>query len=135
MKIGLQVFFYTLLSLYNCFYIDMPKQFYLKISTRLVQFKLSLCPANKMPKIWVFISVGWKSFFWTNEYPNIFGRIKGSQMRIQMSLPMKGSTNNLANEYVSPKYLNIFKYQNTCRILLWTYLVIVQFCLEKINEY
>ena len=56
-------------------------------------------------------SVGQISFFWPNEYPNIFGMIKISQMNIRINLPLEKSMNIFANEYIRPTYLNIFDYQ------------------------
>ena len=49
--------------------------------------------------------------YWTNEYPNIFGMIKISRMNIRINSPLKKLTKFFANEYMCPKYLNVFKYQ------------------------
>ena len=62
--------------------------------------------------------------YWTNEYPNIFGMIKISRMNIRINLPMKKSTNIFANEYICPKYSNVFEYQIIFPRLFWTILAI-----------
>ena len=62
-----------------------------------------------------------------NDDPNVFGKIKRSQMNIQKNLPLKKSTNILTNEYICPKYLNIYEYKNLCPWLFWTNLTILMF--------
>ena len=60
--------------------------------------------------------------YWRNEYPNIFGMVKRSQMNIRINTPQKKSTNIFANEYIHAKYSNIFEYQIICPRLFWTIL-------------
>ena len=55
--------------------------------------------------------------YWMNEYTNIFGVIKRSRMNIRINKPRKKFTNILVNEYICPKYLNIFDYQIICPTL------------------
>ena len=66
--------------------------------------------------------------YWTNEYPNIFGMIKISGMNIQIKSPMKKSLNIFANEYICPKYSNVFKYQIIFQTLFWTIFAIFICC-------
>ena len=49
-------------------------------------------------------------------------------MNIQINSPMKKSTNIFANEYICPKYLNVFEYQIIFPRLFWTILAIFIFC-------
>ena len=66
--------------------------------------------------------------YWTNEYPNIFGMIKISLMNIQINSPMKKSMNIFANEYICPKYSNVFEYQIGFPRLFWTIFAIFKCC-------
>ena len=58
-------------------------------------------------------------------------------MNIRLNSPQKKSRNILANEFICPKYLNIFEYQNICSRLFWNYLTILIFCvlIPKLNHF
>ena len=66
--------------------------------------------------------------YWMNEYLNIFGMIKRSWMNIQINLILKKLTTIFLNEYICPKYTNIFKYLVIYTRWFWTILAIFIFC-------
>ena len=48
-------------------------------------------------------------------------------LQTRQASPAVNITNILANEYICPKYQNIFDYQNSCLRLFWTNLAILIF--------